>query len=136
GAAVGFLGPCGFNTPHVHPRGTELLVVTTGRLVTEMVPENGARVVKTLVEQYQMTLFYQGSVHTQYNPDCGEAVFVAFYPAEDFGTGQAVDGLFALSDDVVEAAFGGVIEVDQFRHLLPSTIAIGVNDCLKKCGLN
>ncbi|KAG4218137.1 hypothetical protein PC116_g33383, partial [Phytophthora cactorum] len=41
GMAVGFLGPCGFNTPHVHNRATELLIVTKGKVVSEMVVENG-----------------------------------------------------------------------------------------------
>lgn len=36
GMAVGFLGPCGFNTPHVHPRATELQIVVDGRVVTEV----------------------------------------------------------------------------------------------------
>jgi len=75
GMAVGFLGPCGFNTPHVHPRSVELQIVTQGRLVTEMVPENGVfnnnnpmegrRVINNTIGEFQMQPFYQGSVHTQ-----------------------------------------------------------------------
>ena len=29
---LGFIGPCGFNTPHTHPRGSEINVVVEGRL--------------------------------------------------------------------------------------------------------
>jgi len=148
GMAVGFLGPCGFNTPHVHPRGTELQIVTSGRLVTEMLPENGVfnnnvaangrRVITNTVTVNQMTPFYQGSVHTQFNPDCTPATFVAGFNHEDFGTGQVPDELFAMSPDVVSAAFGQAIDgadVAKFKGAIPTSIAEGVENCLKTCGI-
>ena len=36
---LGFIGPCGFNTPHTHPRGSEINVIVEGRLATEFVTE-------------------------------------------------------------------------------------------------
>jgi len=148
GMAVGFLGPCGFNTPHVHPRGVELQIVIEGRVVTEMLPENGVftdndsskgrRVITNTLNAFEMTPFYQGSVHTQFNPDCTNATFVAAFNSEDFGTGQAADELFALSDDVVSAAFGQAIDganVDLFRSKIPTSIAEGVEQCLLQCGI-
>lgn len=149
GMAVGFLGPCGFNTPHVHPRATELQIVVSGRLIVEMLPENGVfntpgvatsgrRVITNTVNAFGMTPFYMGSVHTQFNPDCTNATFVASFNSEDFGAGQVADELFALSDDVVEAAFGQAIDgtdVQKFRKAIPATIAEGVEQCLKTCGI-
>ncbi|PMD43300.1 RmlC-like cupin [Hyaloscypha variabilis F] len=148
GMAVGFLGPCGFNTPHVHPRGTELQIVTSGRLVTEMLPENGVftnnnaaegrRVITNTVNTFQMTPFYQGSIHTQFNPDCTPVTFVAGFNHEDFGTGQAADELFAMSPDVVSAAFGQAIDgadVAKFKGAIPTSIALGVEQCLQQCGI-
>jgi len=148
GMAVGFLGPCGFNTPHVHPRSVELQIVTQGRLVTEMLPENGVfnennpakgrRVITNTVNTFQMQPFYQGSIHTQFNPDCTNATFVASFTSEDFGTGQAADELFAMSDDVVSAAFGQAIDgadVDKLRSSIPTSIAQGVEQCLQTCGI-
>ena len=148
GMAVGFLGPCGFNTPHVHPRSTELQIVTSGRLVTEMLPENGVfnnnaaadgrRVITNTVTANQMTPFYQGSVHTQFNPDCTPTTFVASFNSEDFGAGQVADELFAMSADVVSAAFGQAIDgadVAKFKGAIPATIAKGVEMCLKQCGI-
>ena len=148
GMAVGFLGPCGFNTPHVHLRGTELQVVTSGRLITEMLPENGVftgnvaangrRVIRNTMTANQMTPFYQGSVHTQFNPDCTPATFVAGFNHEDFGTGQVPDELFAMSDDVVSAAFGQAIDgadVAKFKAAIPTSIAEGVEACLKTCNI-
>ncbi|KAH8600932.1 RmlC-like cupin domain-containing protein [Bisporella sp. PMI_857] len=149
GMAVGFLGPCGFNTPHLHPRATELQIVTEGKLITEMVPENGVfngkdkstgrRVIRNEVGPYQMTPFYQGSVHAQFNPDCKPATFVASFNSEDFGAGQIADELFSMDDEVVAAAFGQAIDgkdVDAFKKRIPESIALGVEQCLIKCKIN
>lgn len=136
---------CGMNTLHVHPRSAELQIVTAGRLITEMVPENGVldkdgkrRVIRTELKANMMTPFYQGSVHTQFNPDCEPATFVAAFAAEDFGTGQIADETFALGDDVIAATFGQSIageDIDRVREAIPASIALGVEDCLKKCGI-
>lgn len=119
--------------------------MTEGRLVTEMLPENGVlnadmsrRVITNTVNANQMTPFYQGSVHTQFNPDCTPATFVASFTSEDFGTGQIPDELFAMSPDVLGAAFGQAIDgadVDAFRKAIPVSIAEGVEQCLKTCGI-
>lgn len=85
-----------------------------------------------------MQPFYQGSVHAQYNPDCEPATFVASFNAEDFGTGQVADELFSMSNEVVSAAFGNEIkgeDVAAFRAYIPESIALGVESCLKKCGI-
>ncbi|KAF5019419.1 hypothetical protein F66182_8573 [Fusarium sp. NRRL 66182] len=143
GMALGRIDPCGMNTLHVHPRSAELQVVTSGRLITEMVPENGVldkdgnrRVIRTELKANMMTPFYQGSVHTQFNPDCEPATFIASFAAEDFGTGQIADETFALSDDVIAATFGQSIageDIDKVRSAIPKSIALGVDECLKKC---
>lgn len=146
GMAFGRVDPCGMNTLHVHPRSAELQIVTSGRLITEMVPENGVldkdgkrRVIRTELRANMMTPFYQGSVHTQFNPDCEPATFVASFAAEDFGTGQVQDETFALSDDVIAATFGQSIageDIERVRAAIPKSIALGVDSCLKKCGIN
>jgi hypothetical protein len=143
GMAVGFLGPCGFNTPHLHPRSVELQIVTDGTLKVEMAPENGVknadgkrRVISNTVHTNQMTPFYQGSVHTQFNPTCYNATFVAAFNNEDFGAGSIADELFAFDSNVVTAAFGEAIsgaDVDKFRHAIPASIAFGIDQCLKEC---
>ncbi|RBA14419.1 cupin [Fusarium proliferatum] len=145
GMAVGQIGPCGLNTLHVHPRSAELQLVVKGRLITEMAPENGVvdsdgkrRVIKNEVGLLQMTPFYQGSIHTQFNPDCTDAIFVASFASEDFGTGLVLDQTFAFADDVVAAAFGQAVageDIDTFREAIPTNIALGVEECLKRCGI-
>ncbi|KAF7547641.1 hypothetical protein G7Z17_g7590 [Cylindrodendrum hubeiense] len=146
GMAFGRVDACGMNTLHVHPRSAELQIVTSGRLITEMVPENGVndkdgnrRVIRTELGPNMMTPFYQGSVHTQFNPDCEPATFVAAFASEDFGAGQIQDETFALSDDVIAATFGQSIageDIDRVRQAIPKTIALGVDACLQKCGIH
>lgn len=116
--------------------------------MTEMVPENGVfvandksrgrRVVRNEVRTNQMTPFYLGSVHTQFNPDCTPATFVAAFNSEDFGAGQVAEELVAFSDGVVEAAFGQAVDgknLETFRKMIPVSVAKGVEECLVRCGI-
>lgn len=146
GMAVGRVKACGMNTLHVHPRATELQIVTQGRLITAQTPENGVlnangkgrRVIQNEVKAYQMTPFYQGSVHTQFNPDCTDAIFVASFNAEDFGAGQLLDEITQFGDDILQAAFGQSVDgadIDRIRKAVPASIAEGVEQCLKTCGI-
>jgi len=138
--AMGFLGPCGFNTPHTHPRATELNVPVVGGLHSSIVLENGSRVINSNVTTFQLHVFPQGAIHQEFNPDCGETIFVAGFNNEDPGTSQVADNFFKLPSDVLTAAVGGNIVVDgrdieQFKTMIPHNVAIGVESCLKKCGL-
>ena len=62
---------------------------------------------------YQMTVFTEGATHTEWNPHCEDAVFVAGFNSEDPGVRQDAQTTFGLRDDVVEATFKfreGVVE--------------------------
>ncbi|KAL0779990.1 hypothetical protein CaCOL14_004474 [Colletotrichum acutatum] len=74
--AVASLPACAMSFLHLHPRASELLVVTSGRLITEMVPEAGVldasgnqRIIRADLGANQMTVFPQGSFHTQRRRD-------------------------------------------------------------------
>jgi len=138
--AMGFLGPCGFNTPHTHPRATELNVPVVGSLSSTMILENGVRQVFYNASTFELQVFPQGAVHQEFNPDCGETIFVAAFNNEDPGTSQMADNFFRLPNNVVAASVAGNIvidgrDIDQFRSLIPANVAVGVEECLVKCGL-
>ncbi|KAH9891506.1 RmlC-like cupin domain-containing protein [Xylariomycetidae sp. FL2044] len=143
GMAVGFLGPCGFNTPHIHPRATELLVVIKGEIVSEMVIENGVnnaqkgpRNIINKLTELQMTPYYQGAIHTQFNPSCDATVFIAPQSSEDFGTNTVAQAFFALQDKTIDATFGNQIDgadIDKYRDFLSVNVAKGVEECLAAC---
>ncbi|KAH7190372.1 RmlC-like cupin domain-containing protein, partial [Fusarium oxysporum] len=137
---VVFLGPCGMNTAHVHNRATELNIVVKGRLVTNFVVENGAKPIANTMDTFQMTVFPQGAIHQEFNPDCEDAVFVAAFDNADPGVNQIAQNFFALNGDVVQATLGGVQTIDgkdieSFRSHIPANIALGIDACLNKCGI-
>lgn len=136
---VGFIGPCGFNTPHTHPRSSEINIVVEGRLVTNFIAENGAPLIENTLGQYQMTVFPQGAVHTEFNPDCEPSVFVAGFASEDPGVQQVAQTLFGLQEDIIKADLGidtiNGADVEAFKASLPKNVASGVESCLKKCGI-
>ncbi|PHH92749.1 hypothetical protein CDD83_5373 [Cordyceps sp. RAO-2017] len=137
---LGFLGPCGMNTPHVHNRATELNVVAQGRLVTNFIVENGARVIANTLSRFQMAVFPQGAIHQEFNPDCEEAVFVAAFNDPDPGVQTIAQNFFSLRPDVVSATLGGVQtlngqDIESFRNMIPANVALGIEACLKKCGI-
>lgn len=87
---IGFLDPCGFNSPHVHPRAAELNLVVEGRLFASVTAENGATHRNHTLSKFEMTVFPQGAIHTEFNPDCTPAVFVAAFPDEDVSISELV----------------------------------------------
>jgi hypothetical protein len=140
---LGFLDACGFNTPHTHPRSSEINVVVQGQLSTEYILENGATPISNTINQFQMTIFPQGAVHTEFNPTCDKAVFVAGFASEDPGVQQSAQTFFGLQDEIIRgalgvgdnAAFDGK-SLDAFRDSLPPNVAQGVADCVARCGLS
>ncbi|KAF2802027.1 RmlC-like cupin [Mytilinidion resinicola] len=144
---LGFLDPCGLNTPHIHPRATEFLTVVEGELISGMVLENNLvtgdkQEITTDLQQFQGTVFPQGSFHYQFNPSCdNKATFVAALSSDDPGTTQIAQNAFLLDPDVVLDAAGilpdkiSAEEFEKFRKALPVNVATAVNACRVKCGM-
>lgn len=145
GLAVGRLGPCGMNVLHIHPRSAELQLVISGTLVTQQMPEGGVTnpdgsplVIEVTTGEMQMTPFYQGGTHTQYNRECTNATFIASFSSEDFGAAPVPGTTLAFPDQTINAAFGGIFEgteLELVRAAIPPSIAEGVEDCLRKCNI-
>ncbi|KAF9871293.1 hypothetical protein CkaCkLH20_11214 [Colletotrichum karsti] len=143
--AVASLPACAMSFLHLHPRASEFLVVTSGRILTEMVPEAGVvgadgkqRVIRADLGPNQMTVFPQGSFHTQVNPECAPASAVVSFSSDEGGTAMVAAQTFALSDDVITTSFGGSIageDIDKVRQAIPKNLVLKVESCLKKCGL-
>jgi len=153
--AVAFLEPCGMNSPHTHPRATEFLTVVEGELEVGFVMENGlfqaaAKNINALsfpfnttLQQFEATIFPQGSIHFQFNPTCERSIFVAALNSAQPGTSQVAQNFFTLSEDIVDITLG-VTEggnkldpssVDQFRKNLPANLVRAVDTCKAKCGM-
>jgi hypothetical protein len=144
---LAFLEPCGINTPHIHPRATEFLVLVEGsNLQFGSFLENGLvspgqnpEVAGTL-ERYQGTVFSSGSIHYQFNNGCQKAVFVAAFNSANPGTSSAAQGFFSLNAQVVNATLGPTASIgsnglQDLRGLIPEGLAQDVQSCLARCGL-
>lgn len=71
--AIGFLGPCAMNTPHTHPRATEINFSVNGTLRAGMLSENGARFVVHELTPGTAAVFPMGAIHFEMNTGCGKS---------------------------------------------------------------
>ena len=71
-----------------------------------MTLENDARSVVTNLIQSQMTVFLQGTMHTEFNSNGSDAMFAAWFANEDPGGQQRGQTLFSLEGKIVAAALG------------------------------
>ncbi|KAK3985239.1 RmlC-like cupin domain-containing protein [Cladorrhinum sp. PSN332] len=137
--------PCGMASVHIHPRASEIFIVTSGRLLTEMVTELGVfnangdpRVIRTEIKSGQITVFPMGTLHGQMNPDCTPASLVAGFNSEDPGTALVALEFFNLSDEFVAHSLGDSIntsEVQKIRSAISKTFLFEIEECKKKCNL-
>lgn len=101
--------------------------------------ENGVKPISNTLNKFQMTIFPQGALHTEFNPDCEDAIFVAGFASTDPGVEQAAQTLFSLNSTLVKADLGvntiNGQSIEEFRQHLPANVALGVQECLNKCGL-
>ncbi|KAF2818228.1 RmlC-like cupin [Ophiobolus disseminans] len=140
-----FLEPCGINTPHVHPRANEFLVLVQGsNLQFGSVLENGLvaagqnQEVTGTLSQYEGTVFPQGSIHYQFNNACEKAVFFAALDSVDPGTSTIAQNLFSLNTNVLNATLGYPQTIDghnfeEFKDAIPRNLAQDVGNCLVRC---
>ncbi|KAI0318172.1 RmlC-like cupin domain-containing protein, partial [Amylostereum chailletii] len=134
---IGFLGPCGMNSPHTHPRATEINFSLNTTLRGGVLLENGARFSEVDIRPGTATVFPQGAIHFEMNPSCEPAMFVAAFNGEDPGVGQVAQRFFGLPPDIVGAALGGlgVTEVAGLESMIPDNVILGVDECLQRCGI-
>ncbi|KAJ7117738.1 RmlC-like cupin domain-containing protein [Mycena epipterygia] len=137
GVAMSFLGPCAMNTPHTHPRATEINFSVNGTLRTGILTENGARFIVNDLNPGMMTVFPQGAIHFEMNTGCEPAMFVAAFNNEDPGVLSLAQRFFGLPPDIVQATLGdiGLQEFEELAAMIPDNIAVGTDECLKACGL-
>lgn len=124
-----------------HPRAAEFLTVVQGTIQTGMILENGITTeFNTTLSQFEGTIFPQGSVHFQFNPNCAPAIFVAGLNSEDPGASQIAQDIFEFEDSVLETVFGltgeqvqAAKDIDAFRKNVPANVAEGIESCLASC---
>jgi len=134
---IGYLGPCGMNSPHTHPRATEINFSVNTTLRGGVLVENGARFAEIDIRPGTATIFPQGAIHFEMNPSCEEAMFVAGFNGEDPGVQQVAQRFFGLPPDILAATLGGlgIQEIANLEAYIPDNVIIGVEECLQRCGI-
>lgn len=155
--AVGFVNPCGLNTPHWHPRANEFLTVVKGKLIGALIleqnggagnvvgrppPPHGALPqINTTLSNYTGMLFPKGLIHWQFNPECEPAIFVAGFDNHDPGRAELARGFFSVEPDEVIESDTGYTEyltpkqIQKLRPLQTSSFTSIVASCAKRCGI-
>jgi hypothetical protein len=134
---IGFLGPCAINTPHTHPRATEINFSVNGTLRAGLLTENGARFILNDLKPGTASVFPMGAIHFEMNTGCEPALFVAAFNSEDPGVLSVAQRYFGIPPDIIGAALGGlgVEEVLGLGSKIPDNVAAGTDECLQRCGL-
>ncbi|KZV68938.1 RmlC-like cupin [Peniophora sp. CONT] len=134
---VGHLAPCGMNTPHTHPRAAEIIYSVNSSLVSGFIMEDGAPYRQVNISAGSATVYPMGAVHFQMNPTCEPALFVSGLNNEDPGAQEAAQRFFGLPPSIVGATLGGldVEDVAEIATFIPDSFAVGVNECLARCGI-
>jgi hypothetical protein len=125
------------NSPHTHPRGTEINFSVNTTLRAGVLVENGARFAEVDIAAGSATVFPMGAIHFEMNPTCEPAMFVAAFNSEDAGVDQVAQRYFGLPPDIVGATLGGlgVQEVADLEALIPDNVILGTDECLQRCGI-
>ncbi|KAM7196822.1 RmlC-like cupin domain containing protein [Rhypophila sp. PSN 637] len=129
---------CSIASLHIHPRSSEIFYVVSGSVITRMIPETGARVVKNTLTANQTTIFPQGSLHMQMNTECEPAVIVAAFSSDDPGATLVIPAVFSLDDELVLDSFVGSLskeDLDKIRTVIPRGPLFEVEECKKKCNV-
>ncbi|MCO5612101.1 hypothetical protein L7F22_066363 [Adiantum nelumboides] len=116
--------PRGINPPHVHPRATEVLFLSQGKLLVGFVttaPDN--KLFYQTIYPGDLFVFPRGLVHFQLNPDKSKpALAFAALNSQNPGASQLAVALFAsdppLPEEVLETTLG--IAEDELRSLIAS----------------
>jgi quercetin dioxygenase-like cupin family protein len=102
--------PYGENPPHIHPRGTEILVVLEGSLYVGFVtsnPEN--RLFSKVLNKGNIFVFPIGLIHFQFNVGHTNAIALSGLSSQNVGVITIANAVFGsnppINPDVLSKAF-------------------------------
>ena len=103
-------GPLGVNTPHIHPRATELLTVLEGTLYLGFVTSNPNRLFSRVVKKGDVFVFPKAMIHFQMNLAHDKpAAALSSLSSQNPGVISIANAVFGsnppISDDVLATAF-------------------------------
>jgi hypothetical protein len=140
GQTIVTMGPCAGNTPHTHPRGSEVSFLLYGNITFGMIEENPLTNMPILrnMTQYDTIHIPQGVLHFSHNPHCEPAAFLANFGHTDPGTQTMWNSLMRVPSYILNAATGlSEDTINQLKSLpLVTAPGTGGEECLRRCGLD
>ncbi|KAG7623960.1 Germin-like protein subfamily 1 member 6 [Arabidopsis thaliana] len=114
----------GQNPPHIHPRATEILVVTRGKLLVGFVSSNqdNNRLFYKVLKRGDVFVFAIGLIHFQMNVGRTRAVAFAGFGSQNPGTIRIADAVFgsnpSIPQEVLAKAFQLDVKLVRFLHIV------------------
>ncbi|MQM22696.1 hypothetical protein Taro_055750 [Colocasia esculenta] len=101
------LAPGGVNTPHYHPRATEVALVVEGRVYSGFV-DSGNRVFARVMEKGEVAVFPRGMLHFQMNVGKTPATIFGTFDSQNPGLVRIPGAVFGsgIREGLLEKAFG------------------------------
>ena len=101
--------PYGLNPPHIHPRGTEILVVVEGTLYVGFVTSNPNKLFTKVLNKGDVFVFPLGLIHFQLNIGKTKALAFASFNSQNPGVITIANAVFGstppINPDVLIKAF-------------------------------
>uniref|UniRef100_A0A2N9GJ55 Germin-like protein n=1 Tax=Fagus sylvatica TaxID=28930 RepID=A0A2N9GJ55_FAGSY len=101
--------PYGLNPPHIHPRGTEILVVVEGTLYVGFVTSNPNKLFTKVLNKGDVFVFPIGLIHFQFNIGQTNALAFAGLSSQNPGVITIANAVFGstppINPDVLVKAF-------------------------------
>jgi oxalate decarboxylase/phosphoglucose isomerase-like protein (cupin superfamily) len=140
GQTVVTMGPCAGNTPHTHPRGSEISFMLYGNITFGMIEENANMnnpIIRNITAGDTIHI-PQGVLHFSHNPYCQPAAFLANFGNSDPGTQTTWNSMMRIPSYILNAATGLTEDtINQLKSLpLVTAPGTGGEDCLRRCGLS
>lgn len=108
----------GINTPHFHPRATEITYVLQGKVYSGFVDSTN-RVFAKVIEQGEVMVFPRGLVHFQMNVGESPATVFGCFNSQNPGVQKIPSAIFGseIKDELLEKAFGMTSkQIDKMRR--------------------
>jgi oxalate decarboxylase/phosphoglucose isomerase-like protein (cupin superfamily) len=117
--------PGGVNSPHVHPRASELIYVLQGTLFVGFIGTD-EKLYSATVYPGDLFIFPQGLIHYQINVGTTNATTIVSFSSQNPGTSRAPNALFAslptIDDVVLSRSFG--VNASEIQYLKKAVAAV------------
>ncbi|KAL2892775.1 putative germin-like protein 2-1 [Bienertia sinuspersici] len=104
--------PFGLNTPHVHPRGSELFAVMEGTLYAGFVTVD-YKLYDTIIKNSDIIVFPQGLVRFQFNIGKTDPLAIASFKSQNPGRFNVANVIFGSTPHILDDVLTKGFQVDE-----------------------